>query len=213
MSMTPESPLFSIYETQLDAGIAELDFNQRTVAALDAIDKYHDLVQDTRLMLDAQRIGHLVGGAGLIDGTNISRAIYSTESQGNPDRRPTPAYLAPAFDEITHSDVPCVTRVAKLEPVGYGSSSYSVYRVLVMPTGQRTLPDGRGYYVAKSTQDSGITVFKVVGEAATERETRMGYARAGKVQEVKGADRQPVLDELEKAAAAVKAAPRRQSRW
>jgi hypothetical protein len=213
MSMTPESPLFSTYETQLDTGISELDFNRRTVAALDTIDGYHDLLRDSRLMLDAQRIGSLVGSAGLVDGAQISKAIYATESQGNTDRRPTPVYLTPAFDEITRRDIPCATRVAKLEPTGYGSGLYAVYRVLVMPTEQKTLPDGRGYYVAKSVQDSSLTVFRVSGEAATERETRMGYSWAGKVEQVKGADRQPVLDELEKAAAAVKATPRTQTRW
>lgn len=210
MSMTPESPLFGQYEAQLDEQIAELAFAQRVNAALDTIDGYHDLSRDERLMLDARRIGSLVAMSGMVDGKQIGKSIYQNADYGNQDERPTTVHLSPPFDEITRADVPCVTRVAKLTSPGY--SSYNVYRVMVMPTAQKVLSDGRGCYIARSTQDSTVTMFKVVTDTASAR--RATTTLVPKIELITGNDRQSVLDELEKAAATISALPPApKSRW
>lgn len=213
--MTPESPLFGSYEVQLDGQIAELAFTERINAALDAIDDYEGQSRDTRLMLDAWSIGSLVASSGMPNAANLGRSIYTDREQGNAHEQPTNASMRPGFDQFERNGVQCSTYVTKLRTGGHATASYDVYRLVVAPTGQKTLPDGRGHYIARSTQDKSIVIFQVKGESYGGREAPLapGESYYPVLGMVNGDDRLPVLDELEKAATVTKAAPKRGTRW
>jgi hypothetical protein len=211
--MTPESPLFPTYEAQLDEEIAERDFNLKIIAALDTIDASEAMAKDKRLMLDSWSVSNSIADTGLEDAKNIAHSIHSGREHGNSEQRPTVAYISTSYDPFERSGVQCASNVAKLEPPGYGQP-YTVYRLVMTTDGQRTLPDGRGYYVARSRTDGTVTMFKVCGVGiGTRQPAKAGQDYSLLFQRVDKQEREKILEELEKASAALPPNEPPQRRW
>lgn len=205
MSMTPESPLFPVYEAQLDEQIAEQEFHTRMLSALDTIQKSESLRGDARLMLDSGLVAHSISTSGLDDARSISRSVHTSNEQGNRDQLPARAYMSTAYDPFERSGVQCSSHVAKIEPSGGYGFDYGVFRLVMAVKGQRTLPDGRGYYIARSNTDDTLALIKVSGViSGTRLPARVGQTyRLHATSVTDPSERKSILEELEKAASAL----------
>jgi hypothetical protein len=210
MSMGPESTLFPQYEQQLDHEIAEQQIQARLLAALNAIDNVNQTSRDVRTMLDAYEVETALRLSSVPDGRRIGGAVYTPVNDLNPKGALPTATLSPGFDHFERGGIPCATYAAKLNPVD-NYSQYSVYRVVLATTAQKTLPDCRGIYVARGPQDSVLTIFRIFRQPRGRLSVSAGEHVIA-AEAITGEARLPVIEELEKAAAVIPEPPARRHR-
>ena len=197
--------MFEGYREQLRGEVDQAEFNTNLNAALDTLESCLSRATDVRLATDVRDLGYAVENSGFPRAKDIAESFYV--GPGNNSGYPpndTRAQMSPAFDTFTFSGVPCATYIARLVPHNY-QTSFNVFRIVAATTGQRTLPDARGIYVARSTVDQTIVMFNAVHHKRDAASTMTTTVRRITDQEQKDA----VLAELQKGAGVALEASRR----
>lgn len=218
MSMTPESPLFPAYQQPLELDGAAVEFNRRANAAFDALYAAEGLAGGKMAdMIDTNeiRVGIEVGHVS--EGSSIARSF-----ERHPDGSSSRLGLRPAYEEFELDGRIVESRFGRV--YGRPGAPDSVLRLVAMTKDASHIPDGRGYYVARSSHGT-FTFFKIetdtfskpatsryAGAAATiratERPSDLEEVASGgrhnlsfKATELNATERKAMLEELEKAAA------------
>jgi len=204
--MSPESPLFGHYTEQLDAEIAAAEFNRGLNGALDILETCLDNTTDIRLMTDTRLPALAIEtSTGIPHAKQIGESLHAAPGNNmgvTPDY--TRASMSPPFDEFTRGGIGCATFVARLRPHQF-STPFQVYRIVLATNAQRTLPDERGVYVARSTTDQTVHMFRVYHTASD----YSSNPTVGASLITDQAEREAVLSELQKGAKAARELSRR----
>jgi hypothetical protein len=198
--MNPESRMFrQVYQDQLAVNVEGYTFNENVVGTLGAIEDHIKGSPEWRDMPDSSQAAYAVTGSSLPDKEGIARSLHTEETT-----RKTQVQLSGPYDPFEHKNIECTSRLARVDAVNHSTGSpYRVYRIVVAPTNQTTLPDCQGIYIARDKSRRSCIVFTISQDGETSAASNPTY-RATEITHPE--DRKTVISELDKALLAARQA-------